>query len=154
MFLLILLKSFKNSYKSISPVNMSPEAQDAGAHSHVKNTPNKLECLTLTSHSSLEWCNTSLFGPVVSYKENEVCEYGPRFLQIYVTNYLCKNLRRIDSCDLYYESFTVIIYDNGLYYITTIVANLAFARSVNYDRKVRCKLKCTFTIINYDRKHL
>ncbi len=62
----------------------------------------------------------------------------------------------------YYKSFTIVIYnrnDNGLYYktmivanLTTIVANLALARSVNYDRKVRCKLKCTFTIVNYDPK--
>ena len=59
---------------------------------------------------------------------------------------------------LSYKSFTIIIYyrnDKGLYYNTmivanliTIVANLALARSVNYDRKVRCKLKCTFTILN------
>jgi hypothetical protein len=49
--------------------------------------------------------------------------------------------------------------DNGLYYKTMIVANLpiiianlASARSVNYDRKVCCKLKRTFTIINYDPK--
>ncbi len=58
--------------------------------------------------------------------------------------------------------FTVVIYDrndNGLYYnitivtnLTMIVANLALARSLNYDRKVRCKLKRTFTIINYDPK--
>ncbi len=32
------------------------------------------------------------------------------------------------------------------------IASLALARSVNYDRKVRCKLKCTFTIVNYDPK--
>ncbi len=58
---------------------------------------------------------------------------------------------------LYYKSFTIVIYDrndNGLYYKTTIVANLALARSVNYDRKVCCKLKRTFTIVNYDIKHL
>jgi len=49
----------------------------------------------------------------------------------------------------------IIIYnDNGMYYITTIVANLALARSVYYDCKVRCKLKRTFTIVNYDPKHL
>jgi len=36
--------------------------------------------------------------------------------------------------------------------LTTIVANLALARSVNYDHKVRCKLKRTFTIINYNPK--
>ncbi len=33
-----------------------------------------------------------------------------------------------------------------------IVANLALARSINYDRNVCCKLKCTFTIVNYDPK--
>ncbi len=64
--------------------------------------------------------------------------------------------------DLHYKSFMTLIYDhndNGLYYITTIVANLttivanlALARSVNYDCKVSCKLKCTFTIVNYDPK--
>jgi hypothetical protein len=36
--------------------------------------------------------------------------------------------------------------------LTMIVANLALARSVNYDCKVRCKLKHTFTIVNYDPK--
>ncbi len=69
------------------------------------------------------------------------------------------------SFGLYYKSFTIVIYnrnDNGLYYktmivanlativanLTTIVANLALARSVNYDRKVCCKLKRTFMIVN------
>ncbi len=33
-----------------------------------------------------------------------------------------------------------------------IVANLALAWSVNYNHKVRCKLKRTFMIINYDSK--
>ncbi len=33
-----------------------------------------------------------------------------------------------------------------------IVANLALAWSVHYDRKVCCKLKHTFTIINYNPK--
>ncbi len=66
------------------------------------------------------------------------------------------------SCGLYYKSFTIVIYDrndNGLYYKTTIEANLtmivaklALARSINYDRKVCCKLKHTFTIVNYDPK--
>ena len=66
------------------------------------------------------------------------------------------------SCGLYYKSFTIVIYDrndNGLYYktmivanLTSIVAKLALARSINYDHKVRCKLKRTFTIINYDPK--
>ncbi len=63
---------------------------------------------------------------------------------------------------LYYESFMIVIYDcndNGLYSknmiianLTMIVANLALARSINYDCKVRCKLKHTFTIVNYDHK--
>jgi hypothetical protein len=58
---------------------------------------------------------------------------------------------------LYYKSFTIVIYDrndNGLYYKTTIIANLALARSVNYDLKVFCKLKYTFKIINYNPKYL
>ncbi len=36
--------------------------------------------------------------------------------------------------------------------LTTMVANLALAWSINYDCEVRCKLKHTFTIINYDPK--
>jgi len=36
--------------------------------------------------------------------------------------------------------------------LTTIIANLALARSINYNRKVRCKLKCTFRIVNYNPK--
>jgi hypothetical protein len=55
---------------------------------------------------------------------------------------------------LYYKNFTIVIYDcnestiviydrndNDLYNKTTIKANLALARSVNYDRKVFSKLK-------------
>ncbi len=56
---------------------------------------------------------------------------------------------------LYYKSFIIIIYNhnvNGHYYITTIIANLALARSIYYDCKVCCKLKHTFTIINCDPK--
>jgi hypothetical protein len=70
--------------------------------------------------------------------------------------------RKIPKSGLYYKRFTVVIYDhndNGLYYkttivanLTTITANLALARRVNYIRKVCCKLKCTFTIANYDPK--
>ncbi len=66
------------------------------------------------------------------------------------------------TCSLYYKSFTIIIYDrndNGLYYITfilanltTIIGNLALAMSVNYDCKVCCKLKRTFMIVNYYSK--
>ncbi len=36
--------------------------------------------------------------------------------------------------------------------LTTILANLVLARSVNYDHKVHCKLKHTLTIINYEPK--
>ena len=36
--------------------------------------------------------------------------------------------------------------------LTTIVANLALARSINYDQKVRCKLKHSFTIVNCNSK--
>jgi hypothetical protein len=36
--------------------------------------------------------------------------------------------------------------------LTTIIANLALARSINYNRKVHCKLRRTFTIVNYDPK--
>jgi hypothetical protein len=36
--------------------------------------------------------------------------------------------------------------------LTMIIANLALARSVNYNSKVCCKLKRTFTIVNYDPK--
>jgi hypothetical protein len=60
-----------------------------------------------------------------------------------------------DICGLYYKSFMIIIYDrndNGQHYKTMIVANLALARSVNYDHKVCCKLKHTFMIVNYNPK--
>ncbi len=33
--------------------------------------------------------------------------------------------------------------------LTTMVANLALARSINYDHKVYCNLKRTLTIVNY-----
>ncbi len=49
----------------------------------------------------------------------------------------------------------IVIYDRiviGLYCKTTILVNLTFARSVNYDREVRCKLKHNFTIVTYDPK--
>ncbi len=38
--------------------------------------------------------------------------------------------------------------------LTAIVANLALVTSINYDCKVHCKPKRTFTIINYDPKPL
>jgi hypothetical protein len=47
------------------------------------------------------------------------------------------------SRGLYYKSFTIVIYDrndNDLYYKTIIVANLALARSVNYNRKTEAYL--------------
>jgi hypothetical protein len=47
---------------------------------------------------------------------------------------------------LHYKCFTIITYncnDNGLYYITNTLANLALARSINYNHKLCCKLKCT-----------
>jgi hypothetical protein len=68
----------------------------------------------------------------------------------------------VKTSGLYYKSFMIIIYDpndNGLYLktmivanLTTIIANLTLAWSVNYDHKVCCKLKRTFTIVNYDPK--
>jgi hypothetical protein len=36
--------------------------------------------------------------------------------------------------------------------LTMIVAKLALARRLNYDRKVHGKLKCTFMIVNYNPK--
>ncbi len=43
--------------------------------------------------------------------------------------------------------------DSGMYNYTTILANLALARSVNYDykynRKVHCKLNITLKIIKH-----
>jgi hypothetical protein len=44
--------------------------------------------------------------------------------------------------------------DNGLNYKTTIVANIALARSLNYDHKVCWKLKRTFMIVKYNPEHL
>ncbi len=51
------------------------------------------------------------------------------------------------TCGLNYISFMVVIYDHHdscLYSKTTILANLSVATSVNYDHKVRYKLKHTF----------
>jgi len=67
-----------------------------------------------------------------------------------------KKFYNCDTCGLYYKSFTIVIYnhnDNGLYYKTTIIANLAWPRSVNFDHKVRCKLKHTQMIVNYNPKN-
>jgi hypothetical protein len=49
------------------------------------------------------------------------------------------------SCGLCCKSFLCIIYDpndndSGLCYKTTILANLASARNINYNSKVLCKL--------------
>ncbi len=58
---------------------------------------------------------------------------------------------------LSYKSFTIIIYDrnvNGLYYKTTIVANLALARRVNFDRKGTLKFAACLMIVIYDPKYL
>ncbi len=55
-------------------------------------------------------------------------------------------VRLVEINSLYYKSFTIVIYyhnDSALYSNTTILANFASAWSVNYNRKVRCKLKCT-----------
>jgi hypothetical protein len=56
---------------------------------------------------------------------------------------------------LHYKYFTIVICDfndRGLYYKTTILANLALTRSLNYDHKVHCKHKRTLTIVNYNCK--
>jgi hypothetical protein len=80
----------------------------------------------------------------------------------YGFNYVCNKFYGIDSSGLYNKIFMIIIYDcndNDLYYKTTIVANLtmiianlALARNVNYYHKVRCKLKRTLMIVNYNPK--
>jgi hypothetical protein len=51
---------------------------------------------------------------------------------------------------VYYRRVMFVISDRNyshLYYKTMILANLVLAMSVNYDHKVCCKLKCTFTIV-------
>jgi hypothetical protein len=58
---------------------------------------------------------------------------------------------------MYYKSSTIVIYDrnaNGLYYKTMIVANLALARSINYNRKGTLQFAAYLTIVIYDPKHL
>jgi hypothetical protein len=60
-----------------------------------------------------------------------------------------------DTCGLYDKRFMIIIYnhnDSGLYHKTTILANLALARSIRYDHEACYELKYTFTIVSYDRK--
>ncbi len=49
-----------------------------------------------------------------------------------------------DTNGLNNNRFTNVIYnrnDSGQYYKTMILANLALARSINYDHKVCCRLK-------------
>ncbi len=49
----------------------------------------------------------------------------------------------------------ILIYDqndSGQYFKTMALADLGLARNANYDCKVCCKLKRTFTIIIYDSK--
>ncbi len=51
---------------------------------------------------------------------------------------------------LHYKSFMIIIYDcndSALYYETMILANLALAKSANYDGKVRGNLDCKTFIV-------
>ncbi len=86
----------------------------------------------------------------------------PRLFHLCATPIAKAKYWQFYSCGLYYKSFTIVIYnrnDNGLYYkttivanLTTIVANLALARRINYECKVRCKLKRTFMIVDYDPK--
>ncbi len=42
--------------------------------------------------------------------------------------------------------------DSSLHYKTMTLTNFVSPRSINYDSKVSCKLKHTFTIVNYNRK--
>jgi hypothetical protein len=59
-------------------------------------------------------------------------------------------------CPLPVLKFMIVTYDrnnSSLTYLTTLLAkaklilvNLALARSVNYDHKVCCKLKCTLQL--------
>ncbi len=118
--------------------------------------------------------HSNLFSPFVksSLKHFITLSTGEKIINGFLTKRLNKRERlsvanlSIPTCGLYYKSLTIVNYDhndNGLYYNTTIVsnltmivanltaivANLALVRSVNYDCKVRCKQKCTFTIINY-----
>jgi hypothetical protein len=68
----------------------------------------------------------------------EICQYP--------TNYEFVMFYSTDSSGEYNQNFTMLIYnhnDNGHFYKTMIPAIIALARSVNYDHKVRCKLKQT-----------
>ena len=51
----------------------------------------------------------------------------------------------------------IVIYDrndNGLYYKTMIIANLAFASSINYDCTGMLQFAAYLMIVIYDPKHL
>jgi len=52
---------------------------------------------------------------------------------------------------LHYKCLMISIYID-LYNKTTILANLALARSINYDHKVGCRVRRSFTFINYNLK--
>ncbi len=72
----------------------------------------------------------------------------------YGISYDRKKFYCTNPCSLHYKTFTIIIYDrndstivtynrndSGQYYTIMILANLALARSANYNHKLRCKLK-------------
>ncbi len=53
------------------------------------------------------------------------------------------------TCGLGYESFMIVTYDrndSSLYFKIPLLANLALTRMINYDRKVRCRLKRTLRL--------
>jgi len=54
--------------------------------------------------------------------------------------------------ELYYKTMIIANLTTIIANLTMIVANLASVGSVNYDRKVCCKLKRTFMIVNYNPK--
>jgi hypothetical protein len=59
-----------------------------------------------------------------------------------------------ETCGLYFKSITIAFYNRNVTIVDNlyvIIANLALARSINYNHK-GCKLKSTFTIVNYDPK--
>jgi len=66
------------------------------------------------------------------------CLPGYNTSAYYNTSKICgRNFANIWPSSLNYKSFTIIIFDDdsGQYKKTKVVANLAFAGSVNYDRK-------------------
>jgi hypothetical protein len=65
-------------------------------------------------------------------------------------SYSCSLFYRTGPCGLFYKSFTIIIYnrkdsmiiiydrnDSGQYYKTLILDNLALAKNITYDCKLR-----------------